>query len=319
MQYNILIIGIGALGKRHLESIFNSSLSLNIMCYDINQSALDSIKWIDKYNNKTLRMIDSFEELDELDFALFSMTSEGRREMFDELVNSVNVKYILFEKVLFQKIEDYVHVKNMVHRLGIKAWVNCARRQMDSYQKLKEELLDAKEIFIDVCGSEWGMACNAIHEIDIIEFLSNSVETTIDNMELLPEVYDSKREGYKEIYGTISGISGRCKKYTLTCLKDSDVPDMMTIFTDIGQYIILEGQKKMITIKKADGYQTKIVDFDIPYQSQMTQFVLEDILLRGNSRLATLDVSARLHLELIRPLISFFEECGMEEGKCPIT
>lgn len=46
---------------------------------------------------------------------------------------------------------------------------------------------------------------------------------------------------------------------------------------------------------------------------------MEDILLKGESRLTKFDISARLHLEFIKPLIKFFEENGMEEGKCPIT
>ena len=76
MKYKILVVGLGALGKRHLSSILNSSLPLDIYCYDINPNCLDSFTFEDKFNNKSLCIISNFAEISsEIDFALFSMTS----------------------------------------------------------------------------------------------------------------------------------------------------------------------------------------------------------------------------------------------------
>lgn len=320
MKYIIVIVGLGALGKRHLSSILNSGLALDVYCYDINANALDGFEWEDKYGNKKLVNISSLADIpDEIDFVLFSTTSRDRRELFEQLVSNKKVKYILFEKVLFQKVEDYEYVSSKLHELGIRAWVNCPRRQMDCYQRLKEMLKDAKDMKITLYGGEWGLACNAIHMLDIFEFLSGSNATTVDKIDLLPCIVESKRQGYKEVYGTIYGHSGRCKEFSITCLKDSDVQDMMTINTDIGQYIILENNKKIIKQTKEDNYEIKEEVFDTLYQSQMTQYVLEDILLRNESRLTIFEDSARLHLEFIKPLIEFFEKHGMEKKLCPIT
>lgn len=319
-MYNIVIIGVGALGKRHLQSILNSKLELDIYCYDINKQALDNFEWENTYNNKKLTVVTSFDDLPkEVDFALFAMTANGRREMFDQLIEHCTVKHILFEKVLFQKIEDYEYVGQKLKELNINAWVNCARRQMDCYQELKKELESAKEIRIFISGGEWGMACNAIHEIDLIEFLSDSSETKIDKLSLLPEIVDSKRKGFKEVYGTIDGHSGRCCHFSISCMKDSQVPDILTISTDIGQYVIFEGKQKLIYMSIDNEYELLEKDFVMSYQSQMTQHVMEDILITGESRLAKFDVSSRLHLEFIRPLIEFFKKNGWENESCPIT
>ena len=319
-MYNIVVIGLGALGKRHLSSILNTKLSLDVFCYDVNPNVLDGFEWEDIYHNKSLKIVDAFEKLpDSIDFALFSMVSKGRREAFDALVEKKKVKNILFEKVLFQKIDDYVHVGKRIEELEIKAWVNCARRQMDSYQKLKEELSMAKEMRIVISGGEWGLACNAIHEIDLVEFLSGSNDTVINKIDLLPIVVDSKRSGYKEVYGTIEGKSGRCSFFSINCMKDTNVPDIMTISTDIGQYIVYEGKRKLYTLTEKNQYEIEERDFDMPYQSQMTQLVMEDILQNGKSRLVEFDDSARLHLQFINPMLEFFEKMGMEKGICPIT
>ncbi len=320
MMYNICVIGVGTLGKRHLESLLNSKLELNVYCYDINKHALDDFKWDSVGNKNKFNMVTSFETLPrEIDFALFAMTSKGRREMFDQLVNQCTVKNILFEKVLFQNIEDYEYVGRKLKELNIKAWVNCARRQMDSYQELRKKLEKAKEMRISISGSEWGLACNTIHQLDLVEFLSGSEETVIDRISFLPEIAESKRRGFKEVYGTIVGHSGKCKSFSINCMKGSDVPLMVTISTDIGQYVIFEGKQKLISMSNTDGYDIIEEEFSMPYQSQMTQYVLEDILLLGKSRLSTFDVSSRLHLVLIEPLIKFFMENGWENESCPIT
>jgi hypothetical protein len=319
MSFNILVVGLGALGKRHLSSILNSELELNVYGYDINPDALVGFQWENIYHNKSLKMISSFNEIENIDFALFAMTSVGRRDVFDKLVEQVKVKNILFEKVLFQRIEDYTHVQAELKRLGIKAWVNCARRQMDSYQSLRERLLPAKEMRISISGGEWGLACNSIHEIDLVEFLAGSDSTQVTSLELLPLIAESKRPGFKEIYGTVKGCSGKCKDFSINCMKDTDVQDILTINTDIGQFIVLESNRKLLSMTRDNDYELKVESFEIPYQSQMTQFVFEDILLKGSSRLADFDTSARLHLQFIEPLIKFFNDNGWEEKSCPIT
>lgn len=319
-MYNVVIIGVGALGKRHLSSILNSTLELDVCCYDINGHALEGFEWENTYNNKKLTMVKTFKDLPQtIDFALFAMTANGRREMFDQLIEHCTVKNILFEKVLFQKVEDYEHVASRLKELRIKAWVNCARRQMNCYQDLKKELESAKEMRVNISGGEWGLACNAIHEIDLIEFLSGSSATKIDKLSLLPQIVDSKRKGFKEVYGTISGHSGKCSYFSITCMKETHVPSVMTISTDIGQYIVFEENQKLVCMTKSGEYDLIERDFVMPYQSQMTQFVMEDILLTGESRLAKYDVSSRLHLEFIEPLIKFFNKNGWESNSCPIT
>ena len=317
---NILVLGLGALGKRHLSSILNSKMELDVYCYDINPCALDNFEWENLYGNKTINMVSNFKEIpNDIDFALFSMTANGRREMFDKLIASARVRYILFEKVLFQRIDDYQHVKMILRDRGIKAWVNCARRQMDCYQELGKILSDAKEMYITVSGGEWGLACNAIHELDLVSFLSQSNDLRIESLDLLPGVFESKRRGYKEVYGSIYGSCGKCKKFIISCMKDTDVPDIVSIESDIGNFLVFESKHKVITMSKDQEYNIYEKEFVIPYQSEMTQYVLEDILNNGESRLTEYEDSSKIHIEFIRQLLTFFNNNGLEGNICPIT
>lgn len=319
-KFNVVVIGVGALGKRHLSSIMQSELALNVFCYDINVKALENFEWEDTNHNKTLKMIHSLDLLPQkVDFAVFAMTSSGRREMFDKLLENTVVKNILFEKVLFQRIEDYYHVKTKLDELKINAWVNCARRQMDSYNKLKHKLLGCSEMEITISGGEWGLACNAIHLLDLVSYLSNCQELTIMDYDFMPGLFESKRQGYLEVYGTIDGKCGKCKKFSITCMKGTDVPITITINTDKAQYYIIESKKKIISMLSETKYDIDIAEFDIPYQSQMTQFVMEEVLLSGTSRLTRYDESAKLHIAYLDVLLDHFHENGMEGDSCLIT
>ena len=318
-MYRVVIIGVGALGKRHLSSILNSSLDLEVFCYDINPHALDGFEWNDKCGNKSVKMITAFEELPkDIDFALFAMTSNGRREMFDQLVSVAKVKYILFEKVLFQRIEDYGHVMKKINELEIMAWVNCARREWPSYQSLKEELKKSKEIHFAAQGGRWGLGCNGIHMLDLIEFLADEKVSSLDISLLENRIIESKRKGFCEFYGTITGVAGKCKSFTITSM-DSDLPFYIEITTDTARYIIDEGQTHIMVSDASSNWEWTGKTFESIYQSQLTGRVLKSIVEDGKCNLTDYEASMETRLKCIVPLLDFFKENGLEGDICPIT
>jgi len=317
---DIAIVGVGALGKRHLESVLKSSWPMDVYCIDMNPQALDAFKWEDSFENKKLHFATDFTELPtKLDWALFAMSSAGRREIFDALVEKVRVPYIVFEKVLFQRESDYAHVAARLSELGIKAWVNCARRVQDCYRQLRDEMVDMREFELHVSGGEWGLACNAIHMIDLVEYLSGCKDTEVSRLDLEDIIVDSKRKGYKEVYGLVAGHSGRCRNFTISCCRESRVPVQIDIVSDRVRVRIEEGRGIMTIASEGNQYVPEERPFRMKYQSQLTQDVLESIVSTGNCGLARFEDSARLHLQFIRPLIKFFEDHGMEKGVCPIT
>ena len=315
---NIVIVGVGALGKRHLSSIMNSEMEKNIYCVDINENALDTIP---AYAENRISLVKRIVDLPkiEFDFALFSMSSKGRREMYDELVNHTKINNILFEKVLFQRVDDYRHVLEDLEKRRIKAWVNCSRRQMESYQNLRKRVEGSSYMEIQISGGEWGMACNTIHMLDMITFVSGDKNIKIDRTYFFPFIADSKRAGYKEVYGIISGGGKNIKSFSISCIPDCRIPRKIEITTENGRFNVREDLGKLFYTDADHEYQEKTEDFEIPYQSQMTQFVMEDIIKTGTCKLTSFEESAFLHLMLLDPLINFFEENGMEKGICPIT
>ena len=313
---NIAIIGVGALGHRHLQSMVDLQDDYNIYAVEINE---EIIKVLNSEFPK-VNFITTVEDLPkELEAVVIATNSNVRRLLFEQLINHANVKNIIFEKVLFQKEEDYYFVRDKLNELEIHAWVNCARREWDSYKLLEEELNAYNEMHISAIGGNWGIGCNAIHILDIIEYLSGNEIEILDISKLENKVVESKRNGYYEFFGTISGTAGRCKNYSITCIEDSDLPFRIEITTEKSRYMIDEANNYLLISNAQSNWQWEKREFKQVYQSQMTGRVIKSILDEGNCNLSDYASSMKLHLKYILPLIDFFKNNGMEGNTCPIT
>lgn len=316
-MYNIVVIGVGALGKRHLQSIMNSKYDMKIYCIDPYEHALDGFLEENKGENKDMFFSTNIDIVPkEVDFALFSMSSNGRREMFERLIERASVKYVVFEKVLFQKVEDYYVVEKKLQEHNIKAWVNCARRIQDCWIDLKKEI-DTTEIFeYHMSGGRWGMACNVIHMLDVIAYLAGCDDIILLDLNLKNEIIESKRKGYKEFFGAVIGKCGKCKNFSISCY-DTDLYGIIDIITPVYRYRINEaiGECLKITV---DG-QVIEKKFTMKLQSQLTETYIESLFETGRLALTSFEESMKIHLSLIEPLTDFFVRNGMEERLCPIT
>lgn len=313
---NIAIIGVGALGKRHLQSMVELQNQCQIHAVEINEEIINVLKT--EFPN--VNFITTVEKLPkELEVVVIATNSNIRRILFEQLINHSTVKNIIFEKVLFQKEDDYYFVQNKLDELKINAWVNCARREWDSYKLLKEELNACNELHISAIGGQWGIGCNAIHILDIIEYLSGNEIETLDISRLDNNVVESKRKGFYEFFGTIFGVCGKCKNYSLTCIDNSALPFRIEIATEKSRYMIDEGNNYLLVSDAESNWQWKQREFKQVYQSQMTGRVIKSIIDNGTCNLSNYESSMKLHLKYIIPLIDFFKSNGMEGNLCPIT
>ena len=313
---NIAIIGVGALGKRHLESMLELQNQCRIYAVEINEEIIRVLKT--EFQN--VNFITTVEELpDELEIVVIATNSNIRRVLFEQLINHSIVKNIIFEKVLFQKEEDYYFVEDKLNNLGIRAWVNCARREWDSYKLLKRELDRYNELHISAIGGQWGIGCNAIHILDIIEYLSGNEIETINISGLDDKVIKSKRKGFYEFFGTIIGTAGRCRNYAIVCMDNSILPFRIEITTEKSRYMIDEGNNYLLISDAKSEWKWEKREFNQVYQSQMTGRVIRSIIENGTCNLPNYQSSMKLHLKYILPLIDFFRDNGVGENICPIT
>lgn len=324
MQYTVVIIGAGQLGSRHLQGLKTVELDLRIEIVDPNEESLSISQ--ERYNsvdsnsfNKELFCYNSIDKLSsEIDLAIIATSAGPRFSITEELLKKKNIKNILFEKVLFQKVEDYNKTSLLLEKHNINAWVNCPRRTYKIYKDIKKELSESNNITFCVSGGDWGLGCNSIHFIDCFQFICQANNYSIDMSGLDNSSYLSKRKGYNEFSGVISGKSDKGDIISLISLKNSTAPLIITI-QDSQKTFIIDEQKGCL-IKKENGEWIS-QNIKIPFQSQLTGFITQEILINQVSSLVSYSESQKLHLAFIEPLIKHFnKEINDFNNKiCPIT
>lgn len=318
------IIGAGNLGARHLQAFSLANRAFELFVVDLSLESLQKARNIFENSENTARhmvhYINNIEGLPKsLDVVIVATNSNIRRSVIEELLTITNVNYLLLEKVLFQKLEDYDSIGKVLKEKNIKTWVNCPRRTFDFYKNLKAELEEATSMEINVSGSLWGLACNGIHMLDLIAFLAGSKDTKVDVSNLEENYIESKRKGFLEINGTLKGSMGRCSSYAITCYPMSDSPVTISINSDILKCIIVESSNTSYISRKKSNWMWENEHFIILQQSQRTQLVVQDILDKGDCDLVEYEESAYLHKCFQEPLITYFGERGIRDGLCPIT
>ncbi|HBY86106.1 MAG TPA: hypothetical protein DEO86_09545 [Colwellia sp.] len=315
---NIALIGSGELGSRHLQSLVGID-NANITVVEPSSTAVEITRQrildlnLDEFAD--VSFVDDIKKLpSEIDFSVIATGAAPRLSILKILLKHASVKYLLLEKVLFQSIEDYAEAKLLIDSQNVKVWVNCPRRMFEFYASLKLKLNKAKPMLMSVNGGNWGLACNAIHFIDIFSFLTDSKVLTVSTDELEQKIYPSKREGYIEVFGRLNVIFHNGHKLILNCTLDELPMDIMLTSSD-GEYKIDEAKGNILL----NGKHTSI-DVLIKYQSELSRLVAEEALAFGQSKLTVFDEACEQHIPLIKSLLSFYNKSSnLESSVLPIT
>ncbi|MFT6836196.1 MAG: hypothetical protein ACJA0H_002243, partial [Francisellaceae bacterium] len=319
---NIMIIGAGQLGSRHLQGALLSEYALNITVIDPSKNSLqvaESRAAEVKYgNNETkINFSQSIESDLQVDICIIATTANVRFQVFKELVSTCTVNNIIFEKVLFQTEKEYEDTEALLTLKNIKAWVNCPRRIFPTYQKIQQLLSIETEISMDMVGSNWGMACNSIHYIDLFSFITNSTDISIDFSQLNKEVTPSKRGGYYEVNGIIKGQDSKGQTFKLVCFESDKIESLVVIASEHFKVTIKETGGEFII---EENGQVLVTDYHPLFQSQLTHKNLEEIIETSNSSLTNFRDSSRLHIPFISGIKQHIElALGKSLSCCPIT
>ncbi|NCC54627.1 MAG: dehydrogenase [Erysipelotrichia bacterium] len=322
-MHKVAIIGSGQLGSRHLQGIKTANIELSIEVVDSNIESLKVAEnryyeIVANQYTKAIRFISSIDDLsNDLDIVIIATSSAPRYIITKELIEKKHVRNIIFEKVLFQNEDHFYEIYNMLNTFGINAWVNCPRRMFDYYNDIKQELNDTDKLIFTVSGGEWGLGCNSIHFIDIFSYLAKQSSYTLLTDGLNKKVYPSKRSGYIEFCGILSGITERGDIFNLISQENSSITPLISIVSQNKKFVIDETNGTMTFFKDNNWETSKI---NVPYQSQLTGKLIEDILLNKNSGITKYEESMNLHLPYIKSLLDYYNSLTGENSKnCPIT
>lgn len=312
---NIVLIGAGQLGSRHLQGIKRSLHNVAIFVFDVNIEAINLAR--QRYEeieengyDKTIEYINDFEQLPQIiDIAIISTSSKPRAEITINLVKHRYVRFIVFEKFLFPSLDEYDLVRACLDENGVDAWVNCPRRMFSCHKKIKKLLCADGPIMMSVEGGNWGLCCNSIHFVDLFSWILNETDFSYD-LELEQMQQESKRKGYIEFFGKIVLKTEHGDLLQIASLSDVCSPPIIKISSQNHQIVVNESAAEMTL----DGVKCSI---KVPYQSELTGAIVDSILANGDSEIVKFNCSAKLHLDFLKNILLFY--AGGGHNSCPIT
>ena len=317
MLHNIAIIGAGQLGSRHLQGVKQSNSKLEIWAFDpCKESLAIAEERYNQVNSDTSHIVHFIQSIDEipynLDIVIIATSSKPRFSITKKMLLSHNIKYLILEKFLFQRLSDYSIIEQLIQEKNVKAYVNCPRRMFDSYQIIKENIDNKKTITMSYANNDWGLCCNSIHYIDIFMYLCNGINYELDIDGIEPKIIKSKREGYVELLGDIKiTTKGNC--LTLGSYEN---------FEGLANVEIINGNTK-ITYNESNGdlfINDKIYSSPIKYQSTLSGILVDELIDLGSCRLSSYQESAIYHEIFLEKLIPYINQLqGIESDSCPIT
>ncbi len=304
----ILVIGAGKIGWCHIQSLLKMDDQIEVFIVDTCKETLnyiknELIKEEEKKKNKII-FLDNLNRLKQtVDLAIISTTADERAKVTRELLKKLNIKYIIFEKVLFQKIEDYDEILNLVQKNNIKAWVNCPRRVYPIYNELRKYFSGIRKITFTIKGGRWGLACNSIHFIDLVAFLCGNIKYKLNLKGLDEEIIQSKRKKFIEFTGKIKVDFENEISLIMKSFKWSNKSTVIKIKSRDLKIIIDEkmGRGNIITTNVTK--RRKEIIFKVPLQSELTYKIVKDIFKKGKCNLTSFEESCSLHKPLIKELI----------------
>ena len=326
----ILLIGAGQLGSRHLQGLAKVSFITQIFVVEPNSSNIEIAKSryneIDTNIEHEISYYQSIENLPskEFDIVIFATNADIRYQLTKQLVDNYEIKYIIFEKVAFQNERQFEEVIELLKFKNIKGWVNCPRRCIPNYHELKETIKTFENINMEAYGVEWGLACNSVHQIDFIAFLTEDPNYTIENNNLINQVFQSKREGFVEFYGSYTGKTEKGNRFKVTCKQKESIDEkpilILKLYNDSEIIIINEGLGKVEHFKKGEIEPYKKDLFKLKYQSELTNLIVESLSNNEDLDLTTIEESYLIHKPFLKLLLQHLNKLrNTEIDTLPIT
>ena len=314
----ILIAGAGQLGSRYLQGLAKCRQPLMIYVQDIREASLVRAKqrWDEVHGPETRHVVSfhaSFETLPrQCDIAIVATTADVRPQVIAEIADRSAMRFWVLEKVLAQSESGLDEI--MAHiGVGSSAWVNTLRRMLPWHQQLKSQLDLKPPLTLKVDGGKWGLACNAVHFLDLLTWWTGETLQEVNTDRLSQRWFEGKRQGNWEVLGTLDArFSGG--SHALLSAGEGEACYSMTV-SDHRQLWRIDEEEGLA--RRSDGIE---IQGRIPYQSEISAALVESILESGDCGLPTLEESVDIHRVFIRSMNEHWKRTVDPAAICvPIT
>lgn len=198
---NILLIGAGRMGLRHLLGLASVTGHICVVepRSDRRREVLRVSRDHDFQSEVSVQgeLDDAGAEDREWDAAILATTAQGRLELFEQVAN-MGVPNVLMEKPIEQSRPRVMAIAKIARQTGVSVECNLNRRCLPLYRELKEL---GGPFCISVQGGAFGLGCNGIHWIDFALYLAGCTTGRLIAGELEKGIIGSGRGAAFRDYG----------------------------------------------------------------------------------------------------------------------
>ena len=320
---NLAIIGCGQIGSRHLQSMALLEEEATIYLVDpsgesINKAAEQFRNVYCPETNAAIQLIctSSLGDLpDRLDLSIVATASDKRADAVADIVGQVDLQYIILEKFLFQRADDYDLLGALLGRERISCFVNQWTSSLTSFRRVASKL-GKGPFHIDVDAAGWGLCCNAVHLLEFFDFLTGEEPCSLASSHV-DSIIPAKRSGFFEILGRFKFTTPGGSTISLACRQGQPAAVITLSIRSASHSVNLDFGLDYLTARWMSG---ETETFRIPYQSKLTHRFVEALTSSGTCTLPNYQRSARQHLTLLQAFLPHFVAAGVSAGDiCPIT
>lgn len=272
----ICIVGVGNIGMRYVQGIRKQFPGAELCLVD-NDARLRELQKLELAN---VTLTSSVEKVHEpVDIFVVSTSCQPRLSIYKQCL-ALNPRYIVLEKYLFKNREEFDECLALPR---VPTFVNQWMYGSKAFECMFEE--EARSV--ELIGSGWGLACNAVHWIDVFQRHMNIIQARVAVGTTVTEVRPSKRAGYEELLGEwIFEDVDSDKTFKLIDRPDDGPVDGLRIRVDEREYTF------DYTAIRKDG----AILSQFPYFSDQIGHIVGEICERGTCSLPVLETSVRQHL-----------------------
>jgi hypothetical protein len=257
-----------------------------------------------------------------LDLVIIATGANVRAMLIEKLLPKYKVKSLILEKILFQDLKSYEIIGELLQQTNTPTWVNHPRRMFSHFKEIRNTVANSNEkVNFNIVGSNWGLACNALHFIDVISYVANASVATIDLDWIDLVIHESKRANNIELTGAVKGTLTNGSNFVINSI-DGEFEDISVfIASNTQRWIIQEGRaQKNIHLSCENGFNPNISDIQIEHQSTITTRIASDLFESRNCNLPTYKQACASHIPFIKATLKKYTEItGIETTICPIT
>lgn len=321
-SYNILIVGAGQIGSRHLQGLAKCRDNIDIHLLDPNVIALRSAedRWNEVFSeskyNKLVRFYTKLDNLPkEIDLVIHATRANGRIQSIASICRHISVRAWILEKILVQSSSELDQLITLFENEST-VWVNLPRRGLKWHASIRDNISHRRPLHLNVSGKVWGLACNSVHYLDMLSWFSGESLMQISTDKLSKDWIEAKRHGNLEIMGELIAQFSGGSTATLS-VEWGESTDLCYEFElQDGDFSWRIDEENSVAIR-SDGLS---IPGRLPYQSEVTPLLVDRILSTGQCELPTLAVSAEIHRVFLDAMLSHFRKTVDPAATCvPIT